>query len=419
MNLLSYPSLVEAPFISVRIGDYTFGAYTSTSKKPNYISPVRVTYPNFMKSLSVVKTNGIVNVYTINMVYQIRQGDDPNLLEKVFGSASRTRDIYITYGDCASPSFVYKEEKALITKVSSSVNFNGSNISYTINCTSTAMGAQAGTHSFPAYTGKPSDVIKRLLSSEQYGLLDIFYGMRDNALVQRYGLLLANDKSVKIEQKNNINILDYLNYLVGCMSDVNDPQDSALKKSRYYLNIVDDIRNAFRGPYFKITEVKSDANYSSVPNLFEVDVNVPEKNFVTEFRITSDDSWSILYDYSQKLQQPSYVYRLNGDGKMTTEYSPTITKSGEFLRTTEAEKTWWTNMTQFPISATLTIKGLLRPAILMSYVKVNSYFYGQRHISSGLYIITKQVDSVGANGYKTTLSLTRIGGDTDDYTSRS
>ena len=46
----------------------------------------------------------------------------------------------------------------------------------------------------------------------------------------------------------------------------------------------------------------------------------------------------------------------------------------------------------------------------MSYLRVNVYFYGKRHNTSGLYIITKQVDSISENGYTTTLSLTRIGG---------
>ena len=68
-------------------------------------------------------------------------------------------------------------------------------------------------------------------------------------------------------------------------------------------------------------------------------------------------------------------------------------------------------MTQYPISAKITIKGLLKPALLMSYVKVNAYFYGKKHISSGLYIITKQEDSIDNNGYKTILNITRVGGD--------
>ena len=68
-------------------------------------------------------------------------------------------------------------------------------------------------------------------------------------------------------------------------------------------------------------------------------------------------------------------------------------------------------MTEFPVTATLTIKGLMRPSILMSKVRINSYFYGNKHISSGLYIITRQEDSVSSSGYRTTLTLTRIGAD--------
>lgn len=68
-------------------------------------------------------------------------------------------------------------------------------------------------------------------------------------------------------------------------------------------------------------------------------------------------------------------------------------------------------MTQFPIQATMTVKGLLRPLLLMSYVKINVYFYGNKHISSGLYIITQQEDYIDSSGYKSVLNLTRVGGD--------
>ena len=48
--------------------------------------------------------------------------------------------------------------------------------------------------------------------------------------------------------------------------------------------------------------------------------------------------------------------------------------------------------------------------MLMSYVKLNVYFYGRRHIASGLYIISKQIDSVDEGGCRTQLTLTRVGG---------
>lgn len=67
-------------------------------------------------------------------------------------------------------------------------------------------------------------------------------------------------------------------------------------------------------------------------------------------------------------------------------------------------------MTTYPRTATMTIKGLIRPTILMSYVKINVWFYGVKHISSGLYFITRQQDTIDRSGYRTTLSLTRVGG---------
>ncbi len=74
---------------------------------------------------------------------------------------------------------------------------------------------------------------------------------------------------------------------------------------------------------------------------------------------------------------------------MTQVYSPTLTKSSSLMLTTEADKSWWSNMTQYPITATITLKGLLRAVMLMTYVRVNVYFFGRKHTSSGIYAITK------------------------------
>lgn len=40
------------------------------------------------------------------------------------------------------------------------------------------------------------------------------------------------------------------------------------------------------------------------------------------------------------------------------------------------------------------------------------WFYGHKHISSGYYIITSQIDRIDqSSGYTTTLELTRVAGD--------
>ena len=105
------------------------------------------------------------------------------------------------------------------------------------------------------------------------------------------------------------------------------------------------------------------------------------------------------------------AYDIDDSGNIVAVDSTLVTRSLKYKTTTETSKRWWSEMTQLPISATIVIKGLLRPALLMSYLKVNSYFYGKKHISSGLYMIVKQEDVIDSNGYKSTLTLTRISGD--------
>lgn len=407
-KLLSFPSLVEAPFVILRVGEYRFGTY---SKDGSLSSRLNVQYPNFIEGMTVQKVNGTVNQYTINLVYQIEAGRDPNLVDRILSTVGYDL-VYISYGDWSCPTFIYKEEEALITNVKSNVEFNTSKIRYTITCTSNSIALAANTFNFPMRKAKPSDVIWEMLYNNQYGLLDLFRGMTNQTAVRNRGLLATNDQVVEIPSKEGMNPLTYLNYLVTCMSS-NTSGSDILRDSTYYLTIQDDSRGELGGPYFTITEVRAGASTLAANDTYEVDVGFPSDNLVTNFNIVDDNSWSLLYKYASEIDNQQYVYSLDDKGHIVTKYSPNITTSTRGFTTTEAQKTWWTNMTQFPITATLEIKGLLRPAMLMSYVRINSFFYGQRHISSGLYIITKQIDTINNSGYKTQLTLVRIGGDYD------
>ena len=238
--------------------------------------------------------------------------------------------------------------------------------------------------------------------------------MINKSVVLSKGLIASDDKVVSVPAKNGTNILDYISFLVSYMTCVSDSSDSNLKSSVYYWYICDDTNFELGGNYFKVVKVNTrTATPSAYYNAYEIDIGYPSANNIMNFSVTQDDSWAILYDYSKNINMPEYSYTINNKGELEQYYSPTVSNSGKYFITTEADKTWWTKMTQFPIQATLTIQGLLRPSTLMSYVKVNVYFYSHKHVSSGLYIITKQVDDIGDSGYKTTLSLTRIGADSD------
>ena len=45
----------------------------------------------------------------------------------------------------------------------------------------------------------------------------------------------------------------------------------------------------------------------------------------------------------------------------------------------------------------------------MTYIRINTMFYGQKDMASGLYVVTDQTDNLSANGYTTTLTLLRVG----------
>ena len=418
-NLLSTPTLVESPFIIATIGDYTFGSYSKQQGRGNNLG---VTFPNFMQSMNITKINGAVNTYNIQMVYGITQFDDPNLIDRVLSTVGGTRRIKLSYGDWNAPSFIFKDEEAIITKVTQSVDFSGSKITYNISCVSDSLALTSNLFNFPKQQAKPSDVIKRTLKNKAYGLQEVFKGMQDDTVINQ--LIKSNDQVVTIEAKTMINPLNYLNYLVSCMVNNADTGDATVKTSRYALSIKDDTNNEYGGTYFRVVEIPSprsstkpsekNANNSNTDSFdtYDLDIGYPGDNLVTGFQIKNSESWSILYELANQNKTSQYVYRIGDNGAKQIINAPNVTTSRNLYRQTEALRSWWTNVTEYPIQATVTIKGLLRPSMLMTYVRINCYFFGNKYIASGLYIITKQEDTIDGNGYRTTLTLTRIGGDT-------
>ena len=415
ISLLQNPIRVSTPFVKVVIGDYTFGVFKESEevkKDNNGIYRIHsFQYPNYIQGLTVVKINGKVNTYELLIKYPITESNDPNFFEKVFSSVSTSRKIVFTYGDLSAPKFMYKEEEALITSVKNSFDLNSSIINYTVNAVSSCALATAGAFNFVTkeYVGlhQPSSIIKKLLkNNSQFGLLDIFSGMKNMNLVESLGLIQSDDKIVELTAKTNINILDYLQYLVESM------RKSNAESGIYKLVVMDDTSDVLSGPYFKVVSASSSGDSLDT---YSLDIGYPSDNVVTNFSINNNESFSILYNYSKALNTNEYVTRIKDDGTEVKIYSPNISSTNEEQITYSNDATWWENVTQYPISASVTLKGLLRPAILMSKVRLNVLFYGRAHISSGEYIINKQMDTINSDGCWTTLSLVRIGGDKENF----
>ena len=249
-----------------------------------------------------------------------------------------------------------------------------------------------------------------LENNEEFGLQDIFFGMRDIAKVKADGLIRTDDAPVQLEYKANMSVLDYLLYCVDSMVYSGDNLNSNKLSAFYSLVIYDDTSGEYDGPYFKIMKVDKNQEH---PEAYTIDIGYPSQNIVTKFDINTDEGYSLLYDYSEELDPEHYVYRVNTKGEMEEIYSPIVSSGNNHFETKSDDKIWWSKVTQFPVTVTLTLKGLLRPAILMTYVKLNVYFYGAKHVASGLYVITQQVDQVGLNGFTTTLTMLKISGDSD------
>lgn len=420
-SLLSNDTRIQVPWVKVTLGTYTFGIFDSKTKngagkdKNGFYSTYNIKYPNYIQDLTVTKINGQVNQYVLNIIYPVTQFDDPNFFEKVFSSVSSTRKIVFSYGDASVPSYTYKNEEAIITKITQNFNLQASSISYQIEAVSGAALTADGTIT-ELSTGspvKPSDKIKSLFKSNK-SLQDTFTGMRVSDLDK---LIAGDDQAVVLDSKRNISALDYIAYLASCM--VPAGTTPGLSKDIYILTVHDDTildttynPDSFGGkggPYFKITKTSYASEHSDA---YEVDIGYNTSTIVRSFSIEQNENFSLYYDYQSDIHSEEYVRRLNKQGEWETVYSPTfMVRADEFDASTK-DMVWWTKATKYPITATITIQGLLRPATLMQYLRLNVIFPGgHKHLASGLYIVTKQVDSINGNGYTTQLALTRINGD--------
>lgn len=411
MDLFSTENYVECPFVIIKLGKYTFGNYSGTAERAALSTLMKVDYPNFMTGISVRKINGQVNTYTVNMVYAITENDDPNMLEKVFSSVRDSREMILTYGDWNSASNIYKEETALITSIKSNVSMSSSTITYTIEGVSNSLSLNSALYDFPARRAKPSDVVKEILYSPSYGLSAIFTGMTNRLEVSKNSLIASDDKVVDLEAKHSITALSYISYLVSSMVSSTNSDNSVIQDSIYQMCIRDDVNNSMGGPYFMVKKVSAVGAITQDGSLWEIDIGYPGRNFVMDFTVENDESWSLLYDYQDEINQSKYVYRIGDDGSILTEDSPSLVRNKRSKKITESNKQWWTLMTQFPITANLKIKGLVRPTILMDYIKINVFFYGRKHIYSGVYVIIQQDDEITADGFRTSLRLLRVDGD--------
>ena len=423
-NILAPNARIQMPWIKVTIGNYTFGIFTKTAKNTKgdegqYLTTYNVQYPNFVKSLSIKKVNGQVNQYTLSLSYPVKQNDDPNFFEKVFSSVSKTRKIVFSYGDMSMPSYIYKDEEALITSVKSNFQLPTAVINYTVEAVSTGALNQASNHTFLGGYKRPSDLIKNLVlyDTSSRGVHSLFPGITASNIDQ---LIDSDDKFVYLVTKTNISTIDYINYLVSCMIPANSTTNDRANTELYVLSFHDDTTydriydNDFKtnGAYLKVKKVSHKVERSDA---LVIDIGFGNTGtIVRKFNVSDNEGYALMYDYNESLETESYTQKINSQGQWENVYAPTTTSKNNRYMTRAEDLRWWTKVTKYPITATIELQGLLRAASLMSYVRLNVIFpSGHKHIASGLYLITSQTDLINEQGYSTTLGLTKISSDAD------
>lgn len=385
-NLPVISTEVEAPYVEIAIKGIVFGGYKAGK------------YPNYVKSLDIVKTNGSINEYTINLIHQIRPGDNPNYIDNALSSI-KYNEIQIIYGN-ANTGAIFNDSKAMITNITTKFDFTNCNINYIISATSLSALSASEKYTYPEVTDKPSNIIRNQLYGEDNSpLLQAFPGMKNQAEMEKEGFLPTTDKEVTIEKVENITPVAYLNKLVDAMENKVKTAEDKIRTSLYLLATKD----TAEGATFEVKEVKTSQVVSNVPFVYEATVGYPDDNFIFDFKVETDFSWASTYKSNLGLEQYNYDIDFNGDIKKNTK----ISSYGQEM----SGNNLWEDLTKFPIMAKLNIRGLLQASLLLQYIKINVVMFGRKRISSGIYIVTEQRDQLGGGGFTTELSLLRVAGD--------
>ena len=307
------------------IGTFTFGVFDKKTKrlaeenKNGFYEAYKVQFPNYITSLQITKINGQVNQYSLSIKYPITPLDDPNFFEKVFSSVSDTRKIVFSYGDATMPTYCYKDEEAIITKVQQTFQLDSSSISYTVSAVSGAALGKSGSYNFIADGAKhkPSSIIRSMFMNDKtYGLKSLFTGM---SMKNFDALVCRDDKAVKLETKLNTSALDYITYLVSCMTPEGTPAGN-ISKDMYVLTIHDDTEYdalyedgvSYGGPYFKVTKKSYNTEHSDA---YEVDIGFNTSTIVRSFSVDNQENYSLYYNYQNELAPDEYVRRIDANGK--------------------------------------------------------------------------------------------------------
>lgn len=391
-KLLSSSSFVESPVIILTLNGIRIGGYGNIGD----------IYPNYITSMTVNKINDKINQYTINLSYTVRFGENPNFIEKLLSNTGFTNKIQLTYGD-SNGNTIFRDDEAVITNVSFNESVSSKTISYTITAVSSIVGASSNISNYASTTAKPSSLIYELFYSnteQSRALLKALPGMASKTLVTSKGLIPTNDEIITTQSRINISPIAQLMYYVSGMYNKKN-------NSTYVLSFMDDTNNEFGGAYIKISEISSTTSSTLSGNYFEVDIGYPKDNFVLNFSIDNDLYFPMVYKYNGNFAR--WNYEIDRNGNIQKDKSNPLLLNNDFNRKNVVQSTWWAKVTEYPITAQLTLKGLAKPIMLSSYIKLNVLFYGASDLASGLYMVTGQTDSISGSGYTTTLSLLRIG----------
>jgi hypothetical protein len=104
----------------------------------------------------------------------------------------------------------------------------------------------------------------------------------------------------------------------------------------YDQNIVQGLN--ISGSYFKVERISYKTNQSDA---FQIDIGFGNTGtIVTDFSVTDDENYSLLYEYNSQLETDPYVTRIDNNGQTYSVFAPTVTSKNDRFITRPEDITW-------------------------------------------------------------------------------
>lgn len=393
-----------APFIEFYVGDLRM----STFDKLDYFMQMDMTYAG--------TGVGSANQFSISIAYVPKPNQDPNLIDKALdGVTAKHLPCRLRYGYSGIKGYNLISQEYECEVLGYTVSLRDSIIYYNITGVSYAMTLREKRYNFPAIPNlNPISFIKVLfngisassfVSSMIKPVFDLkvsgdFYG--------DYKIEIADNASsyaepMEFNAVQDVTVFQYLDTLLLNIQDTDDP-------NAIYWYSLSDVRGKKTITIHRTTVQVTSSQYNDFKTLFVFDwggnhQNNKTNNLVKAFETEFKGELNIAT--SDEIIETRYGIDSSGNDVQIEGLEELVV--GDYMKqdNTVTTRTWAKSL-DWAYNASMELEGIPADIPIGAVIEVNPMFYGQKHHTAGLYMITGAKCNITSGGFSTNLNLFKI-----------